>query len=114
MDASPVIADRCADLRPECSTEGKVAADAKNPQAPIFPERDLGMFQEPVQTSPTVGIKNARPESSRRLAGRALPSSVIKWDPPFPAIRCADKFPGLAANKSIPGQPYAKYVAWAE
>src|SRR5215470_10253768 len=77
MDACPVVADRCADIWLECGTEGEVAADAETDSA-HFPWRDLGMFGEPVQTGPAIGIKMCN-RSLRGVLLAARASGVIKW-----------------------------------
>jgi len=63
------------------------------------------MFGEPVQTSPTIGVK-MRDRSLRGVLLAARASSVIKWDHRSRRFDAPINFGG-SGNKSIPGQPYA-------
>ena len=105
MNACPVVADRCTDIGLECSAEGEVAADAEAHSAD-FPWRDLGMFGEPVQTSPAIGIK-MRNRSLRGVLLAARPSGVIKWDYRSGRFDAAIDF-RRSGNKSVPGQTHTR------
>src|SRR6267142_2058024 len=63
------------------------------------------MFGEPVQTSPTIGIK-MRDRSLRGVLLAARASGVVKWDYCSGRFDAAINF-GRSGNKSIPGQPHA-------
>src|SRR4029077_4703844 len=63
------------------------------------------MFIEPVQTSPTIGIK-MRDRSLRGVLLAARASRVIKRDHRSRRFDAPINFGG-SGNKSIPGQPYA-------
>src|SRR6516164_5183769 len=105
MDACPVVADRCADIGLECSAEGEVAADAET-HSTDFPWRDLGMFREPVQTSPAIGIK-MRNRSLRGVLLAARASRIIKWNHRSGRFDAPINF-RRGGDKSVSGQAHAR------